>query len=693
MDDRLSTSDDTTAAALEALDRLRSRVLSGRHEGRAPMWLGTLLFDDLRTAMSSNAVPLAHSRFDVSQAWHDQLVKTGQTADDSNKLWQLAYKNVDDAIRSIAERLAEASDQLAKPPRISRQSSGLAIAFVQFTARDAEWLLRVSGPLQDTNADNKRLNIRLLPKILPAPRRDMEKKNVNTVSSAPPVRKKFARSAILRGFIWIAIVGTAWLLAQPDHTPASPSSPQPITARLQGFSDVRLSYSNDQSSAISPVCGCLNELDARSWRGISYFGRRAVIERLSGSATTKFLITAAAPVRIRSTPYAYNIEGVVYHLEVPYSEAFDSATLLHGVFPKSYRIRARESFQVPLLTLTAAGPVRIDAYGPVPFGAWLPVEHSEVLVSTNHGMALSSHTNVVLTEHYGRWKGAAGHYPIADFIGADTVIWTEPTRQVTTSAQNRDVVAIRITNPGFATRLAVTPHAATDDGDVTLHPPVTSAATAVDRDGSIRLTLEAIDKDSNEFEDVIDRLKKDDVIWVPRIRQLTGSVVYQDKSGRFHLADPEAPPPHSMRVLDDVDTTAEFRYPPVPPRNGVNVFGVLRSLVFRDATGSIARGTVERSFAVPAFFAFRDIAQFSAAGGVITLPLVADGSSTTIRLDGSTRVEVNGQPLFLVANRELSLRRRIIAGFGFCVFATIVVSGDVIVHALRRRRKRFSRHV
>jgi hypothetical protein len=521
-----------------------------------------------------------------------------------------------------------------------------------------------------------------------SPQRDPTTKNVEPVSTVPLVRKKFTRSAILRGMVWIAVVVAGWLVARPDISTAPPLSLPPITTHLQSFSDVRFSYATEQSTAISPVCGCQNELDARLWRGISYFGRRAVIERLSGSAATKFLITAASPVRIRSTPYAYNIEGVVYHLTVPFGEAFDSSTLLNDAVPKSYRVQARETFQGPQIILTAVGPVRIDAYGPVPFGAWLPVEGSEVSASTSRGMALTSRTNVVITERYKRWHAGSGHYPIADFVGADTVIWTEPTRHVASSPQRRDIVAVRVTNPGFATRLAITPHAATDDdGNVTLHPPPTGGVAAVDRDGLLRFTIEDVDENLSEFGEVIDRLKQNDLVWIPRIRQLAGSLFYQDKSGMFHLADPDPPfPPRRMRLEEDVDATVKFRYPPVPPRNGINIFGQLRSLVFSNAIGSIARGTREYSFVVPASFSFHDIAQFAAAGGVITLPLVSDGSSTTIRLDGSATVEVNGQPLFVERHRWASLRQ-IATGVALCAFATLLVSGEVMLGALRRRRK------
>ncbi len=241
MDSAPPPSDKATAAALGALDKLRSRILVRTHERKAPRWLATQLLDELRTALEEHGSPPAHSRFEMAQTWYQSLPKPSH-GDDSNTVWDLAYKNVDDAIRTLAKRLAQAGDKGFKPKRAA--SSGCGSASVGFNVDGTSYVLRVSGPLHHNSGDDNRETIRFLPEIISAPIDDQ----------AGPISRRATPSIPLLRRVILALVLSVIAGVSLVFAPGTANSRSPITAKIDTFSSATIAYDLDQPSGVSPVC-------------------------------------------------------------------------------------------------------------------------------------------------------------------------------------------------------------------------------------------------------------------------------------------------------------------------------------------------------------------------------------------------------------------------------------------------------
>jgi hypothetical protein len=69
-----------------------------------------------------------------------------------------------------------------------------------------------------------------------------------------------------------------------------------------------------------------------------------------------------------------------------------------------------------------------------------------------------------------------------------------------------------------------------------------------------------------------------------------------------------------FRVVDG--NRVEFRYPPVPPISGFNVFGTLSRLLLNDVSGDLGSGLQSFRIAGPSTLEFRDIQALEVAGSV-----------------------------------------------------------------------------
>ena len=166
MENNLVFPDEIKPHALGALADLRTKVLRGTQVGMAPRWLGELLFSDLAAAIQVGVAPAARSRFDLTEIrFRDLLEKDGRTSDSDNSTWNAAYKQVDDALRTIANRLDQANFDRSPASRNGKQTA-FGSAAEPFHVDSVSWVLRVSGPLHESSSDDKRANIRLVPQII-----------------------------------------------------------------------------------------------------------------------------------------------------------------------------------------------------------------------------------------------------------------------------------------------------------------------------------------------------------------------------------------------------------------------------------------------------------------------------------------------------------------------------------------------
>jgi hypothetical protein len=626
------------AAVLAALTSLRNRVLKGRQQGKAPKWLATLLFEDLEAAITKNEIPEARSRTELTALWKDLLLRSAgdripRAPDYKDTLWDLAYKNVDDAIPEVAERLAKATDD-KDPTTQGRPKASFARAIAKFRVGEATWALQVSGPLHDDSVDRGRPNIRLLPEIVPVPPDSSNQKSVPKLAAPANKRRRTnpgvgQRFALLLFLILSALSLFAFVRAG-SSLPAIPAKLEVSTADSVHFRYAGLRHEN-----FSPVCGCKNELDPNDWWGISALARDVSMFRSGGAPYTKYVITGAVPTKIEWEPGFFKMSATVFVLREPVGgEGFDPRLLLSRRVPSGYEIVRMEDVEEAFLYIITKQPVHVKLLGKVPLVALLPRGNSEMTVKRTIGMFAAAGSRVTFTENYKPWIVPVSRraedglvdddpsytFPIIDFVGPEVVYWTENDADVISEHKaylhpkdgGRYITGIFVTRPPFASRVAAMPLTQAErDEDVAALNSQTKTPF-VDAAGTFQVEIPNPVEQTAEYSEVYSYAKRHPVL--PVDASLAFNKIMADPTDRSKR-ELSADLPNNYKLKD------EFRYPPIPPRAGFNLFGPLSTLSVENARGSVACavGSPLR-FDSGSLIELRNIQAISHDRGILTLP-------------------------------------------------------------------------
>lgn len=99
----------------------------------------------------------------------------------------------------------------------------------------------------------------------------------------------------------------------------------------------------------------------------------------------------------------------------------------------------------------------------------------------------------------------------------------------------------------------------------------------------------------------------------------------------------------------------EFRYPPIPPFKGFNIFGAISNLTFPAATGTISIGSRTTEVKLPSLIDFRDIQSLDIkdiAKRNIPIPVQLDSAEgyAKIQLKATSQIFLNGESLNKLAD-------------------------------------------
>jgi hypothetical protein len=117
-------------------------------------------------------------------------------------------------------------------------------------------------------------------------------------------------------------------------------SPSPARVNLSEFGDISFEYDSPQGTGISPLCGCVSDLEADEWRGLTFVAQNLELHRSGGLPLTEYFITGAVPNHIKWRPSLYQLQCNIYEIALPLGEAFDPAMLVHKPLPASYTVIA-----------------------------------------------------------------------------------------------------------------------------------------------------------------------------------------------------------------------------------------------------------------------------------------------------------------------------------------------------------------
>jgi hypothetical protein len=668
---------DTKPHALRALADLRAKILRGTQTGMAPRWLGELLFDELSTAIQADVLPAARSRFELTEIrYRDQLKKEGRTSDPDDRIWKATYNKVDEAIRTIAEKL-DRRNSVPHPTAAKGTQRAFGSANETFRVDGVTWTLRVSGPLHGTNSDDKRANIRLLPEI-------SEVYRPSAISpSVRPTAHRLLRLTVLPTVL--ASIAVALFVLPAPERPA-----QRVHAELRDIQKFTVRYAGQQSNGYSPLCGCVAEKRPEEWWGLAFVARAATLTNNCGCPFTKFTITGAAPTTIRWRRETYRVNAVVEMVDAPQAMSdSDLDTILAGrSVPASCKVLWSSAVESDEISLVTKGHIHVSLRGDTPVAAWLPRGTSTVSVESRPGVFNSAPGHTVIRESYQPWPEsllahvrqqpqdlAGREYPLADFLGP-VVFWSDDadallnTTQFTKRApaiEGRTTFTIvHVTKPPFSARVAVMPYPQRDyDEDVQRKDPSHGLINhTVEDTGSVEMKLYDLDVQQRDASAAYSRLAARDKVWIDGIPNTAATLVPVLPDGSDDLKHPVHLPPYSA---------AEFRYPPGPARPGINVFGPLRMLTLEGARGEIGLGANQRvSLAVPSTMELRNIRDVRRELGAVRMPVPGSRDAPTLTIDASADLYVDGQEM---------PERSALARYWRVILATFLVIAAVVVIA------------
>lgn len=452
------------------------------------------------------------------------------------------------------------------------------------------------------------------------------------------------------------------------------SRPIEIRAELTGLGDIEFTYSGKQNAGISPLCGCYAEQPSEAWRGITFPARYVQIQREGSKPLTGYMMTAAEPGSTQWWGSTFQLQGSVYRFAIPETEDFDPRVLLNDKFPESYRvISTRKYDQTKYFMLISSKGLNVALMGNTALGSWIPTDASQVRVEyRKEGMHLSARNIAVIEERYRNTEvnvetGTVPEgVPLGDFLGPDVIFWSEDPAAVLVA--NEDIIELTeppqkhekviqaiITQPSFSVRLGVDPMEqdlvdsfVRDLKDYNSLPnqerekgsSVGAMVIGQLDDGKVTVSIIDPEKQSEEFDAVYGLMKENDVVQ----RRVNFDAMLDGK-------------PFKKSYMMD------FRYPPIPPNRGFNIFGPISSIKFSKALGTLALGSRDIEIKVPSMLDFREIQSLDVDKGVFAVPIQLNPAEAKakIQLKATSQTFLNNEPLNRVidelkmTNFELSL--------------------------------------
>jgi hypothetical protein len=91
----------------------------------------------------------------------------------------------------------------------------------------------------------------------------------------------------------------------------------------------------------------------------------------------------------------------------------------------------------------------------------------------------------------------------------------------------------------------------------------------------------------------------------------------------------------------------EFRYPPIPPNNGFNIFGKINRLKTDSAMGNLMIGSRSFNIEAPAAVELRNIKRLDVKNGVMEVPIQIGMAETParIQLKATSEIYVNDESI------------------------------------------------
>jgi hypothetical protein len=475
----------------------------------------------------------------------------------------------------------------------------------------------------------------------------------NTTATIAGAKTSVINKIKRRGWVFSGISFISILFVISGYWFITQSVPASFTSKLTQVGDIELGYGERQSGKISPLCGCYDVGEWGNWRGVTFTARNVEIERKGNLPVTGYLIFAPPPTSTMFTPSFFKMNITYYLVELDENETFNPQYLLDGKFPENYKLVKKENSDEGFVQIFSENKLRVSLLGDKPIGAWIPMERTKVSINYQLRQDISEPTTTVIREKYlasteeelGQVWDARGFYndrmmamPLGDFLGPNVIFWNED--EPTSILASSKVIHIRedaisgkklvkgiVVNPPFAVRVVAIPF----DKDAILKSEA-EAPKRKEKDysylgsqgrfdsGEASVKIYTPDNQAKEFEEIYESMKR------------KGTTVSDFKTY------------YSSEIAGG---KMEFRYPPIPPNNGFNIFGKINNLKIDSALGNLLIGSRSFNIEAPATVELKDIKNLEIKSSVMEIPIqigVADTPSK-IQLKATSEIYVNDESI------------------------------------------------
>lgn len=423
-----------------------------------------------------------------------------------------------------------------------------------------------------------------------------------------------------------------------------------VSGVITQLGDIEFTYNKFQSEGLSPLCGCFRDVNPDEWRGITFAARYIQIERTGELPSTGYLITAALPDKTSWMPALFGLKGTLYSISLPAEEEFDPKFLLDPG-QHNYEILSKRNYEsADLLMMISNSPLRLALLGDKPIGSWIPADGSKVWIKNEPSRRLSIPTIATIEETYGPYRpeiegknlrNQQMGLPLGDFLGPNIVAWMQDGSPVITTShevetpnikpQNgKQVVTAFVVTPPFSLRVAVMPlqeelikHYVNDMKDPN-HQHEFSIPMAYRDSGKVWVSVVDPEKQTADFDEIYKRMKEGEIINTynnPTIVSIEGKRI-----GPIGMS---------------------FRYPPIPPNKGFNIFGTISSLKINNVTGNLIIGTRQIPIPAPSILELRGIQSLNPEADAISIPLRVESknNNSELQIRATSEVFLNNVPL------------------------------------------------
>jgi hypothetical protein len=490
-----------------------------------------------------------------------------------------------------------------------------------------------------------------------------QKQTTNTVSikqtsskengvSLPKLKFRIKRRAwVLLSISMLSIIGVIW-----GYSFINQSIPAKFTSKLTQVGDIELSYGEKQSDKISPLCGCFDVGEWENWRGITFTARNIEIDRKGDLPVTGYFIFSPYPQNTEFSPTSgFKIKTAYYLIEMSENERFNPQVLVSGKLPPNYRIvRRDEEADEDFVQIFSESKLNVSLFGDKPLGSWIGMEKSNISINYQSGQNATELPSAIIKEKYlkstekeldqvwtesGVYDQSQMAMPLGDFLGPNIVLWSddEATSILAssgvidipkTNSVGKKLIRGMVVNPPFAVRIvtfafgkdATAMSTATDPSEQKeKHYSFLGSQGRFDN-GEVSIKINNPDKQAKDFEQIYQS-----------IREKGTTDAY------FKTYNSSELPEGKM----------EFKYPPIPPNNGFNIFGKINKLKITSTLGNLSIGSRPYNIEAPADFELRDIKEMEIKNGVMEIPLQIgmDEIQSKIVLRANSEIYVNNESI------------------------------------------------